>query len=180
MVDSLTSIAAIENVLFKFIIRHKQLIYQIARLEYRIYKNLIRLDDVNALILDEEKNLKSLNDAITAAGKGKVEERLSIWRIKAEYKLFKLNLRKNKIDIVKLVLNQSQLEQLKQSLIALETDIKEIEAQKRKIIQATTKNAGGLKRSAIFNPWDVKQTEEKNFINQSINNYLKEFMQMAS
>ncbi len=181
MINSLTSITAVENVLIKFTIRYKQSVYQIARLEYRIYKNLIKLEAVNTLILEEEKNLKSLNNAINAAGKGKVEEKLSIWKIKAEYKLFKLNLRRNKIDIVKLVLNQSQLAQLKQSLEALEVDIKKVEAQKLKITSAKTKSTNGLKKTGIFNSVEIiKQTEENNTVNQSIKDYIREFMQMAS
>jgi len=129
MINSPNHIAEIETVLIKLTLKQKQFIYQIARLEYRIYKSLTKLSEVNILIAEEENNLNSLNAAIKAAGKGKVKDKLSIWKTKTEYKLFKLNLRKNKIDIAKVVINQSKLEQLKQALMTLETDIKALVAE---------------------------------------------------
>ena len=134
MINSPNHIAEIETVLIKLTLKQKQFIYQIARLEYRIYKSLTKLSEVNILIAEEENNLNSLNAAIKAAGEGKVKDKLSIWKTKTEYKLFKLNLRKNKIDIPKVVINQSKLEELKQALMTLETDIKEIEVQKSNIV----------------------------------------------
>jgi len=133
MTHPLTSIAAIETVLMRLSIRQKQFIYQIARLDYGIFKKLAMLEIVNSLIIEEEQNIKSLNAAIIAAGKGKISEKLTVWKVKAEYKLFKLNLRKSKIDPIKLILNQSKLEQLKKALTCLEIDISMLMAQKQNV-----------------------------------------------
>jgi len=54
MINSLTSIVAFETVLMRLTIKQKQLIYQIARFEYRIYKSLLNWNEVNALIVEEE------------------------------------------------------------------------------------------------------------------------------
>jgi len=150
MLNQLPSLAAIETVLMKLNMKQKQLIYQIARLEYRIYKSLLKLNDVNELIMEEEQNIKSLNDAIQAAGKGKVAEKLMVWKVKAEYKLFKLNLRKNKIDITKLIINQSKLEQAKQALITLEADIAKIKIQKQNLQVRNIRYQGGSARASCF------------------------------
>ncbi len=180
MINSLTSIAAIETVLMRLTIKQKQFIYQIARLEYRIYKNLLKWNEVNAIIAEEEQNIKSLNAAIRAAGKGKVAEKLVIWKTKAENKLFKLNLRKNKIDIAKVVINQSKLEQIKHALIALEKDISEIEEQKQRFSVEITENKNEMPNNSIFESWEkIRQTNEENPVNKSIKAFLKESLLMA-
>jgi len=129
MRNPLTSIPAIETVLIRLSIKLKQLIYQIARLDYRIFKRLSMLEKVDNLIAEEVQNIKSLDAAIKAAGKGKVAEKLIAWKVKAEYKLFKLNIRKNKIDLVKIIINQSKLQQHQEALISIENDIKTWEGQ---------------------------------------------------
>jgi len=181
MLNQLPSLAAIETVLMKLNMKQKQLIYQIARLEYRIYKSLLKLNDVNELIMEEEQNIKSLNDAIQAAGKGKVAEKLMVWKVKAEYKLFKLNLRKNKIDITKLIINQSKLEQAKQALITLEADLAEIIVQKQNFSKKIKEIKTVISKGINYEYWErLKQRNEENPINQSIKTYLKENFKMAS
>jgi len=181
MNTQLTSIAAIETVLNRLTIKQKQFIYQIARLEYRIYKSLLKWNEVNSLISEEEQNLKSLNAAIQAAGKGKVAEKLLTWKTKAEYKLFNLNLRKNKIDITKVVINQSKLEQTKLALITLGKDIAEIEKQKEHFSDKIIENKISIPNNSIFESWEkFRQTNEENPINKSINAFLKENLLMAS
>jgi len=112
-----------EKVFIQLTFKQKKFIYEIARLEYRIWNAITKLEIVNNLIVEEEGNIISINAAIRAAGKGKIAEKLSIWKTKSEYKLFKLNLRKNKIDVVKIVLNQSKLEQTKNALISIEKSL---------------------------------------------------------
>jgi len=181
MITSLTSIASIETVLMRLTIKQKQFIYQIARLEYRIYKSLQKWKEVNALIVEEEQNIISLNAAIQASGKGKVAEKLFTWKTKAEYKLFKLNLRKNKIDITKVIINQSKLEQTKQALITLEKDITEIEIQKEHFSDKIIENKISIPINSIFESWEkFRQTNEENSINKSIKAFLKENLLMAS
>ena len=181
MIHQLTSMAVIETVLMKLMIKQKKFIYQIARLDYRIFKSLAKLEVVNALIIEEEQNIKSLDAAIKAAGEGKIAEKLIVWKIKAEYKLFKLNLRKNKIDIAKLIFNQSKLEQLKQALIALETDIAHIETQKQSFAPAERESKIETNHESIFTFWEkAKRLKEQDPINQSVSAYLKEAFRMAS
>ncbi len=181
MHNQMGSIASIETVLMKLTIKQKQLIYQIARLDYGIFKKMARLKVVNVLIEEEEENIKSLDAAVKAAGKGKVSDKLSIWKVKAEYKLFKLNLRKNKIDVIKLILNQSKLEQTKHALVSLELDIEHIKAQKQKHLPVILKNKDFIEIENLFPLWESTQAiKEKNTINQSINVYLKQKLQMAS
>ncbi len=181
MLNSLTHIAAFETVLIKFTLKQKQFIYQIARLEYRIYKSLTILSEVNALIVEEEKNLKSLNAAIKAAGEGKVAEKLTIWKTKAGYKLFKLNLRKNKIDITKVVLNQSKLEQLKQALIALENDIKAIEDQKPNVVPSLITDKKEVEKiDASTTLESVNKFIQKSSITHSLELNIEDKLKMAS
>jgi len=181
MLNKLNSIASIETVLTKLTIKQKQLIYQIARLDYRIFKKLAQLEVVNVLIKEEEENIKSLNTAIKAAGKGKVSDKLLFWKVKAEYKLFKFNLRKNKIDVIKLILNQSKLEQAKQALVSINADIEHMNVQKQKSLPAINKGKEPIKIENLFPLWESTQIiKEKNAINQSINVYLKQTFQMAS
>ncbi len=176
----LNQFAAIENALMKLTLKQKNFIYRIARLEYRIYKSLIKLNEVNVLIDEEEKNIISWNAAIKAVGEGKVAEKLITWKIKAEYKLFKLKLRKNKIDIIKLILNQSKLEQLKQALIAIETDIEKIKMQKQGFAVIEINKIEPHKDS-IFESWErFRQIKDENPVNQSIKAFLKEHLKMAS
>ena len=180
MQNSLTSISAIETVLIRLSIKQKQLIYQIARLDYRIFKRLAMLEKVDALIAEEEENIKLLGVAIQATGKGKVAEKLIAWKVKAEYKLFKLNIRKNKIDLVKIIINQSKLQQHREALISIENDIKTLEGQKRKLSPQVNevKKATG---EDMFIFWEkARQLKEQDPVHQSIKAYLKEVFQMAS
>jgi len=180
MRNPLTSIPAIETVLIRLSIKLKQLIYQIARLDYRIFKRLAMLEKVDDLIVEEVQNIKSLDAAIKAAGKGKVTEKLIAWKVKAEYKLFKLNIRKNKIDLVKIIINQSKLQQHKEALISIENDIKTLEAQKQKLsppINEDKKETG----ENIFIFWEkARQLKEQDPLHRSIKAYLNEVFQMAS
>ncbi len=181
MINSLTSIAAVENVIMKLTMKQKLFIYQIARLEYRIYKSLSKLNEVNLLIAEEEQNLISINAAIIAAGEGKVVDKLIVWKTKAEHKLFKLNLRKKKIDVVKLVINQSKLEQTKIALTALEMSLAWVEKQSLNLTPVIEENKQQLNSESIFTSWQKsKQSEEENPINQSIKAFIKENFKMAS
>ena len=181
MINHLTSIAAIETVLMRLSIKQKLFVYQIARLEYRIYKSLLKWNEVNALIVEEEQNIKSLNASILAAGEGKVAEKLLTWKTKSEYRLFKLNLRKNKIDIAKIIINQSKLEQTKQALIALEKDITEIDIQKQRFSVVISENRIEIPENSAFESSEkFRQGNEENPINVSIRTFLKEYLLMAS
>jgi len=182
MINSLTSIAAIENVLMKLKMKQKLFIYQIARLEYQIYKSLFKLNEINLLIAEEEQNLISLISAIKAAGEGKVADKLIAWKTKAEYKLFKLNLRKRKIDVVKIVINQSKLEQYKLALEEINKTIQGVENQ-----EVIINKSKEVSCNVIQNKVDRSMEWEKiifnkhpNPINQSIDNYLQKVFKMAS
>jgi len=178
MINQITSISAIETVLMRLSLRQKQLIYQIARLDYRIFKSLALLETVNVLINDEEHNIKSLDAAIKAAGEGNVSKKLTAWKIKAEYKLFKLHLRKNKIDPTKIIINQSKLGQHQQALIALEKDIANIKVQKQVLTPIIEKKE--IKNESILTFWQKShQLQEQNPVNQSIRDFLKD-LKMAS
>ncbi len=118
------NIKNVDFVLEKLIHKQKLYTYQIAKLEYKIYVGLVKLEQVNLLINKMETNIKSLNAAIIASGDGEIKDKLVVWKIKAEYQLFKLGMRKNKIDVVKLILNQSKLEEVKQALIVVNQSIK--------------------------------------------------------
>jgi len=170
---------AIENALIKLTFKQKHFIYTIARLEYRIWKALTNLEIVNNLIAEEQDNITSLNAAIAAAGKGKVGDKLIVWKTKAEYRLFKLNLRKNKIDVVKLILNQSKLKQTKEALITLEKDISKIKIQKPHFEEIIKDNKPALTHPYIFNSLSNLRDQEDP-INQSIKAYMKENFKMAS
>lgn len=170
---------SIENALMKLTFKQKDFIYTIARLEYRIWKALTKLEIVNSLIHEEQDNIASLNAAIAAAGKGKVADKLLAWKTKAEYKLFKLNLRKNKIDVTKIIINQSKLEQSKQALIVLEKDIVKIEVQKPHFVEIIKGTKLALASSGIFNSWE-RLNDEVNPVHLSIKAYLKEHFKMAS
>ncbi len=172
-------LSAIENALIKLTFKQKNFIYTIATLEYRIWKALTKLEIVNTLIADEQGNISSLNAAIAAAGKGKVADKLIIWKTKAEYKLFKLNLRKNKIDVPKIIINQSKLEQTKHALIGLEKDITKIELQKPLFPEIIIDNKPALPYPGVFNSWK-RLNDEENPVHQSIKAYLKEHFKMAS
>ncbi len=174
-----TQLNIIENALIKLTFKQKNFIYTIARLEYRIWKALTKLEIVNTLIAEEQDNINSLNAAIPAAGKGKVSDKLMIWKTKAEYKLFKLNLRKNKIDVTKIIINQSKLEQTKQALIALEKDIANIDLQKLHFEENVKHDKAALLYSGVFNVRE-RLSDEENPVHQSIKAYLKEHFKMAS
>jgi len=182
MLNKLPTISAIETVLMKLTIKQKQFIYQIARLEYSIYKRLSKWKEIEILISTEEKNIKSLNSAINAAGEGSVAEKLLVWKAKAEHKLFKLNLRKNKIDIPKLILNQSKLEQLKQALISIEADIKQIISQKETLYPVIKiGSVSETNNKDLFASWKMqKDIEKENLLTKSIAAFLKENLKMAS
>jgi len=178
MINSLTSVTTIETVLMKLTLKQKLFIYQIARLDYRIFKSLLKLEEVEILITEEEKNLRSVNAAIEAAGEGKIKDKLLVWKTKTEYKLFKLNLRKNKIDVVKLVLNQSKLEQLKQALSALNDDIAKIKGQKKNLTMDNNKEI--TPSNALINWNKMKEMDDQNPVNQSIKIVLQQHFKMAS
>ncbi len=182
MLKKLSTIPAIETVLMKLIMKQKQFIYQIARLEYRIYKGLSKWNELEILISTEERNIKSLIAAIKAAGEGSVAEKLLIWKAKAEHKLFKLNLRKNKIDIPRLILNQSKLKQLKKALISLETDIKEIISQKESFYPVIKiENVSETNYKDLFAGRKMqKDIEKENLLTKSIAEFLKANLKMAS
>ena len=95
------TIKNMDFVLEKLIHKQKLFTYQIAKLEYKIYVGLIKLEQVNLLINNTETNIISLNAAILAAGEGEVANKLIVWKTKEEYRLFKYHLRKNKIDVIK-------------------------------------------------------------------------------
>ncbi len=179
MLNQSTFTAVSETVLMRLTIKQKKFIYQIARLDYRISKSLALPEVVNLKISEEEQNIKSLNAAIIAAGKGKVVEKLITWKTKAEYKLFKLMLRKNKIDIVKLIVNQSKLNQLKQALTVLEADIENF---KKQLYTPSIKESKvELKEENIFNFYEraINVKENKPF-NLSVKAYLNEVFKIAS
>jgi len=178
MINSLTSVTTIETVLMKLTLKQKLFIYQIARLDYRIFKSLLKLEEVEILITEEEKNLRSVNAAIEAVGEGKIKDKLLVWKTKTEYKLFKLNLRKNKIDVVKLVLNQSKLEQLKQALSALNDDIAKIKGQKKNLTMDNNKEI--TPSNALINWNKMKEMDDQNPVNQSIKIVLQQHFKMAS
>jgi len=180
MLNQLTSISVIETILMGLTIKQKQLIYQIARLDYRIFKGLAMLEKVNALIADEEQNIKSLEAAIKAAGEGKVAEKLIVWKVKADYKLFKLNIRKNKIDPIKIIINQSKLQQHHHALESVEKDIIALEAQIQKLSPQVNEDKieTGLN---MFTFWEkARQLKEQEPVNQSIKAYLNQVYQIAS
>lgn len=167
-----------ETILMKLTITQKQLIYQIARLDYRIFKSLAMLETVNVLINEEEHKIKSLDEAIMAAGEGKVFEKLIVWKVKAEYKLFKLHLRRNKIDPTKIIINQSKLGQHQQALIVLESDIANIKTQHQILISVIEEKE--VNNESIFTFWQKShQLQEQNPINKSIKEFLMD-LKMAS
>ena len=169
---------ATETILMKLTIKQKQLIYQIARLDYRIFKSLAMLETVNVLVNEEEQNIKSLDAAIIAAGEGKVSEKFTIWKVKAEYKLFKLRLRRNKIDPTKIIINQSKLVQHQQALVALEKDIANIKTQKQVLTPVIEEKE--VNNDSMLTFWlKSQQLQEQNLINQSIRGFLKD-LKMAS
>ncbi len=180
MLHKLTSIPAIETVLMRLAMKQKQLIYQIARLDYRIFKSLAMLEKVEALIVEEVQNIKSLDAAIKATGEGKVAEKLIAWKVKAEYKLFKLNIRKNKIDPVKIIINQSKLQQHRQALESVEKDILDLEAQIQRLspqVNEDKKETG----ENMFAFWEKsRQLKDQYPVHQPIKAYLNRVFQVAS
>ena len=180
MLNQLNSIPAIETVLMRLSIKQKQLIYQIARLDYKIFKSLAMLEKVNFLIAEEEQNIKSLDAAIKAAGEGKVAEKLIVWKIKAEYKLFKLSIRKNKIDPIKIIINQSKLQQHRQALESVEKDILAVEAQIQNLSPLVNEDKKEIGEN-MFSFWEkARHLKEQEPVNQSIKTYLNQVYQIAS
>ena len=180
MLHELTSLPAIEKVLIRLTIKQKELIYQIARLDYRIFKSLAMLEKVNALIAEEEQNIKSLDAAILAAGEGKVAEKLMTWKVKSEYKLFKLHIRKNKIDPVKIIINQAKLHQHRQALESVEMDILALDAQKL-LISPKLNQDEKMTGENMFILWEkARQLKEQGPLQQSIKEYLNQVFQIAS
>jgi len=176
----LTSIPAIETVLMRLTIKQKQLIYQIARLDYRIFKSLAMLEKVEALIAEEKQNIKSLDAAIEGAGEGKVAEKLIVWKVKAEYKLFKLNIRKNKIDPIKIIINQSKLQQHRQALESVEKDILTFKEQIQKLSPQVNEDKKEIGEN-VFSFWEkARQIKEQEAVHQSIKAYLNQVYQIAS
>ncbi len=133
MLPKLTDKADFQIVLTKLIYKQKQYLYQIAKLEYRIFISLFKLNEVNEKIIKEEANMLSIKNALIVVGEGEVREKLKTWEIKAEYKLFRLHLRKSKINIAKIVLNQSKLLEISKALKVVENTINEIENQEKLI-----------------------------------------------
>ena len=173
-------LTAIENALMKLTFKQKNFIYTIARLEYRIWKALTKLEIVNKLIIEERENITSLNAAIAAAGKGKVADKLTVWKTKADYKLFKLNLRKSKIDVPKIIINQSKLAQTKAALKSINSDILEFEKQQFKsnsFIASTITNY--TTENTLFNDWQKHQHQNAS-IKASLTKYFNEALKMAS
>ena len=126
MADNINFSPLLETIIFKLTFRQKKYIYEIARLEYKIWLALSKLAIVDNLIEEERNTINSIKAAIKAAGEGRIAEKLSSWLVKAEYKLFKLQLRKNKIDIARLLVNQSKLGQIRAALIIVEQQIEKI------------------------------------------------------
>ncbi len=176
----LTSIPAIETVLMRLTIKQKQLIYQIARLDYRIFKSLAMLEKVDALIAKEGQNIKSLNAAIKAAGEGRVAGKLILWKVKAEYKLFKLNIRKNKIDPVKIIINQSKLQQHRRALESVEKDIIAFETQIQKLSPQVNENKKETGENIFSFREKARQLKEHEPVNQSIKAYMNRVYRTAS
>ena len=180
MLHKLTSIPAIESVLIRLAMKQKQLIYQIARLDYRIFKSLAMLEKVDALIAEEEENIKSLSVAIKATGEGKVAEKLIAWKVKAEYKLFKLNIRKNKIDPVKIIIKQSKFQQHRQALESVEKDILALETQIQKLAPELNENKNEIGEN-MLKLWEkARQFNEQGPVNKSIKAYLDQVFKIAS
>ena len=116
-------------ILIKLIHKQKLFLYQIARLDYKIWVALLKLESVNKLISTSEANIYSLNNSLAVAGNGEVYNKLKVWKTKEEYNLFKLQLRKNKIDVCKLVINQSKLRQTKEALLIIDKLIADLQKQ---------------------------------------------------
>ena len=162
MIANITSLPALETALFRLQFKKKKFIYDIARLEYRIWAALTKLETVNKLIAEEEENIASLTAAIAAAGKGKVKEKLKTWLVKVEYKLFKLQIRKNKAGADKIIINQSKLKQTKEALISLENTIGQIESQ---VIKINTEQKAEI--SLLTNQTQFIKQENFPFYNKS-------------
>jgi len=118
-----------EILLQRFLCKQKLFLYQIARLDYKIWVALLKLESVNKLISTSEANIYSLNNSLAVAGKGEVYNKLSVWKTKEEYKLFKLQFKKNKIDVCKLIINQSKLRQTKEALLIIDILIADLQKQ---------------------------------------------------
>ncbi len=180
MLYKLTSIPVIETVVMRLVMKQKQLIYQIARLDYRIFKSLAMLEKVDALIAEEEQNIKSLDVAIKATGEGKVAGKLIAWKVKTEYKLFKLNIRKNKIDPIKIIINQSKLQQHRQALESVEKDILDLEAQIQRLSPQVNEDKKEVGEN-MFAFWEkARQLKEQDPVHQPIKAYLNRVFQIAS
>ena len=181
MLTKTTSLPALENALFKFNFKKNKFIYEIARLEYKIWLALSKLETVTALIKEEEENIESLRNAIAAAGNGKVAEKLISWQTKAEFKLFKLNLRKNKINITKLIQNQSKLGQTREALIVIQKDITDVEkqiliAKVPVVVNTVANNESGR---ILFETWN-KFLQQKDPVMTTIDQYVRGYLKIAS
>ena len=181
MKNQQTSANNFGDALLKLSFRQKQLICQAARLEFRIFVTITRLNALNEKIAEEEKNILSLTNAIHAAGESKVAEKLRTWKVKAEYKLFRLNLRKSKIDIIKLAINQSKLEQARQALIALEKDLEKINTQQQAMEKPMQSQPALPPVVGLFEFYmKEKKTQYEKPIHQSVRSYIEDYLKMAS
>ena len=180
--DNFSPITALKEALLKFFLRKKKSEYDIARLEYRILANISRFEKVNAMIAQETENIASLEAAIKVAGIGKVGNKLMIWKEKSVQKLFKLNLRKDKISVAKIVINQSKLNGARQALIEINNSIQNLESQISEAAQPLAEAKGAAAPGeAIFKLWEkTKIDNHHNPIKDSINEHLNKFLKMAS
>ena len=181
MLPTINSIAT-ETAKMKLILKQKKFQYEIVRLEYKIFLAVTKLDNVNFSISESEETIVSLNASISVSGKGKVMEKLVRWKTKEEYKLFKLHLRKAKIDVCKIVINQSKLSQTKEALLVVEKSIETLNPTEEKTKELTT----SISYTSItpldhlfFHPQDFIKNKN-NPLSKSIDEYLRKALKMAS
>jgi len=103
--------------------------YQKSRLLFRTERTILKLEKIVAAISLIKKKNVDLSNAINAIDDGELKDQLKIQKIKAEYKLFLLQVRKNKVNVTKIILNQSKLNELEVIVLNLITTITNIESQ---------------------------------------------------
>ncbi len=103
--------------------------YQKSCLLFRTERTILKLEKIEAAIGLIKKNKNDLSTAINAIEDGELKDQLKILKVKAEYKLFLLEIRKNKVNITKIIINQSKLNELDAILLILKTHIREVELQ---------------------------------------------------
>ena len=180
MLPVISSLAAFETIFFKLNFKRKKLAYEEARLEYRIFDALAKLEKVNLALHEEESNLASLAKAIEACGEGKIKEKLMVWKTKSEYKLFKINLRKIKIDVIKLACNQSKLEQAKAELKVVENDLTELKNQELKLkLPHKAVEIYKLPLSTMHH-FPLLKDEREEAIKRSVEEFMRGYLKIAS